>query len=145
MPHAVRGCELGFETCWREYFFPLAHHPLVLCLSVLHSSIFVLVPLSVSRPSRIPHRVPHSVTFRCANSTVERAPFSRTVVHSLFSRVYYLTLPRHAYRSQSCFIAAMRARIFRWTENVYDYSIFYSIAVVFLTQKSSASMKLTSV
>ena len=116
--------------------------PLVLCLSVLHSSILVL--LSVSRLSRIPHRVPHSVTFRCANSTVEHAPFSRTV-HSLFSRVYYLTLPRRAYRSQSCFIAATRARIFRWTENVYDCSIFYSIAVVFLTQKSTASVKLASV
>lgn len=69
LPGAARGCEVGFETCWREYFFSADSSPYLtistyVSLSVLHLSSCAPALLSAPRPGRIPRRVP-----RCANST----------------------------------------------------------------------------
>jgi len=78
----------GFETCWREYFFPTATHPPVALRSSSRASSARsprLYPLRATE-ARIPRRVPsHSIAFRRANSTVEHrsSPFCRAIRPSL--------------------------------------------------------------
>lgn len=72
----TRGCELGeggrgFETCWREYFFPPAH-PASPPRPSLSVSAIPRSPSPYPYPCR--DRATFRAAFRCANSTVGHAP-----------------------------------------------------------------------
>lgn len=72
LPGAARGCEVGFETCWREYFFP----------PTLYPHIHPRPPSLDLRPRALIRFATeaHSAARR-ANSTVKHLAFSRIFVH----------------------------------------------------------------
>lgn len=96
LPGAARGCEVGFETCWREYFFPpTLYLPIHLCLPPDPSSLDL-------RPRTLISFATETHSALCQLHRKARILFSHP-------RAFYLlscpTLACIAYTLQSCFIA----------------------------------------